>query len=139
MIRPIVTSPLMLRAPGEDADPTDALDAQVGQDLLDTLEAHRHECVGMAANMIGVRKRIIVAVEGTRSLLMYNPEVLEGTGAYETEEGCLSLPGTRACTRFRIIRVRYLDEHGHERTRSFSGYMAQIIQHEVDHLAGILI
>lgn len=114
MIRPIVTSPLMLRAPGEDADPTDALDAQVGQDLLDTLEAHRHECVGMAANMIGVRKRIIVAVEGTQSLLMYNPEVLEGTGAYETEEGCLSLPGTRPCTRFRTIRVRYLDEHGHE-------------------------
>lgn len=139
MIRPIVTSPLTLRAPGEDADPTDASDAQVGQDLLDTLEAHRHECVGMAANMIGVRKRIIVAVEGTRSLLMYNPEVLEGTGAYETEEGYLSLPGTRACTRFRTIRVRYLDEHGHERTRSFSGYMAQIIQHEVDHTNGILI
>ena len=139
MIRPIVTSPLMLRAPGEDADPTNALDAQVGQDLLDTLEAHRHECVGMAANMIGVRKRIIVAAEGTRSLLMYNPEVLEGTGAYETEEGCLSLPGTRPCTRFRTIRVRYLDEHGHERTGSFSGYTAQIIQHEVDHTNGILI
>lgn len=117
----------------------DALDAQVGQDLLDTLEAHRHECVGMAANMIGVRKRIIVAVEGTRSLLMYNPEVLEGTDAYETEEGCLSLPGTRPCTRFRTIRVRYLDERGHERTGSFSGYMAQIIQHEVDHTNGILI
>jgi len=82
-----------------------------------------------------VRKRIIVAVEGTRSLLMYNPEVLEGTGAYETEEGCLSLPGTR----FRTIRVRYLDEHGHERTGSFSGYTAQIIQHEVDHTNGILI
>ena len=129
----------MLRASGEDADPTDALDAQVGQDLLDTLEAHRHECVGMAANMIGVRKRIIVAVEGTRSLLMYNPEVLEGTGAYKTEEGCLSLPGTRPCTRFRTIRVRYLDERGHERTGSFSGYMAQIIQHEVDHTNGILI
>ena len=132
VIRPIVTSPLMLRAPGEDADPTDALDARVGQDLLDTLAAHRHECVGMAANMIGVRKRIIVAVEGTRSLLMYNPEVLEGTGG-------LSLPGTRPCTRFRTIHVRYLDERGHERTGSFSGYMAQIIQHEVDHTNGILI
>lgn len=67
------------------------------------------------------------------------PEVLEGTGAYDTEEGCLSLPGTRPCTRFRTIRVRYLDERGHERTGSFSGYMAQIIQHEVDHTNGILI
>ena len=138
MQRPITTSIPLLSQPSEEAHNTEA-DLAVAQDLKDTLDAHRNGCVGMAANMIGVRKRIIVAVEGTRSLLMYNPEVLEGTGAYETEEGCLSLPGTRPCTRFRTIRVRYLDEHGHERTGSFSGYMAQIIQHEVDHTNGILI
>ena len=139
VIRPIVTSPLMLRAPGEDADPTDALDAQVGQDLLDTLEAHRHECVGMAANMIGVRKRIIVAVEGTRSLLMYNPEVLEGTGAYETEEGCLSLVGTRKTERWRSIRVQWQNEKLQNRAKTFTGFTAEIIQHEIDHCEGIII
>ena len=136
MVRPLMTDTVFL---AQKALPVDAGDIAVADDLLDTLKAHEDGCVGMAANMIGVRKRIIVAVEGTRSLLMYNPEVLEGTGAYETEEGCLSLPGTRPCTRFRTIRVRYLDERGHERTGSFSGYMAQIIQHEVDHTNGILI
>ena len=139
MIRPIVTSPLMLRAPGEDADPTDVLDAQVGQDLLDTLEAHRHECVGMAANMIGVRKRIIVAVEGTRSLLMYNPQILEQVNAYQTSEGCLSLTGERPCTRYRRIKVEYLDENFVHRIKNFSGYTAEIIQHEIDHCNGVVV
>ncbi len=139
MIRPIVTSQFMLRAPSEDADPADAQDAQTGQDLLDTLAAHEAECVGMAANMIGVRKRVIVVMDGTHALLMYNPEILEATGPYETQEGCLSLPGVRPCTRYRSIRVRYLDEGRHERTKRFSGYTAQIVQHEVDHTNGIVI
>lgn len=136
MIRPIVTSPIMLRMPSAPATPDDA---SVGRDLLDTLAAHSHECVGMAANMIGVQRRVIVVMDGTRTLLMYNPEILDGTGPYETEEGCLSLTGVRACRRFRSIRVRYLDEGWHERTRRFSGYTAQIIQHEVDHTNGIVI
>ena len=136
MIRPIVTSPMMLRMPSVDATPEDAA---TGQDLLDTLAAHTHECVGMAANMIGVRKRIIVVQDGPRARLMYNPVVLEHANEYETEEGCLSLPGTRPATRYRRIKVSYLDESFQPVTKSFTGYTAQIIQHEVDHCDGILI
>ena len=136
MIRPIVTSPMMLRMPSVDATPEDAA---TGQDLLDTLAAHAHECVGMAANMIGVRKRIIVVQDGPRARLMYNPVVLEHANEYETEEGCLSLPGTRPATRYRRIKVSYLDESFQPVTKSFTGYTAQIIQHEVDHCDGILI
>lgn len=136
MIRPIVTSPLLLRLPSEEATPEDA---PIGQDLLDTLAAHSHECVGMAANMIGARKRIVVVQDGDRQLLMYNPEVIEGTQEYRTEEGCLSLTGVRAATRFRRIKVRYLDDAFIPRTQSFTGYTAQIIQHEIDHCDGIVI
>lgn len=136
MIRPIVTSPMMLRMPSVDATPEDAA---TGQDLLDTLAAHTHECVGMAANMIGVRKRIIVVQDGPRAQLMYNPVVLERANEYETEEGCLSLPGTRPATRYRRIKVSYLDESFQPVTKTFTGYTAQIIQHEVDHCDGILI
>lgn len=136
MIRPIVTSPMMLRMPSVDATPEDAA---TGQDLLDTLAAHKHECVGMAANMIGVRKRIIVVQDGPRAQLMYNPVVLERANEYETEEGCLSLPGTRPATRYRRIKVSYLDESFQPVTKTFTGYTAQIIQHEVDHCDGILI
>lgn len=136
MIRPIVTSPIMLRMPSVDATPEDA---HVGQDLLDTLAAHAHECVGMAANMIGVRKRIIVVQDGSHALLMYNPVVLERTNEYQTEEGCLSLPGTRPTTRWRRIRVSYLDESFHPVTKTFADYTAQIIQHEIDHCNGVLI
>lgn len=136
MIRPIVTSPMMLRMPSVDATPEDAA---TGQDLLDTLAAHTHECVGMAANMIGVRKRIIVVQDGPRARLMYNPIVLERANEYETEEGCLSLPGTRPATRYRRIKVSYLDESFQPVTKTFTGYTAQIIQHEVDHCNGILI
>ena len=136
MIRPIVTSPLLLRLPSEEAMPEDA---PIGQDLLDTLAAHSHECVGMAANMIGVRKRIIVVQDGDRQLLMYNPEVIEGAQECRTEEGCLSLTGVRAATRFRRIKVRYLDDAFMPRTQSFTGYTAQIIQHEIDHCDGIVI
>lgn len=136
MIRPIVTSPMMLRMPSVDATPEDAA---TGKDLLDTLAAHTHECVGMAANMIGVRKRIIVVQDGPRARLMYNPIVLERANEYETEEGCLSLPGTRPATRYRRIKVSYLDESFQPVTKTFTGYTAQIIQHEVDHCDGILI
>lgn len=136
MIRPIVTSPMMLRMPSVDATPEDAA---TGQDLLDTLAVHTHECVGMAANMIGVRKRIIVVQDGPRAQLMYNPVVLERANEHETEEGCLSLPGTRPATRYRRIKVSYLDESFQPVTKTFTGYTAQIIQHEVDHCDGILI
>lgn len=136
MIRPIVTSPIMLRMPSVDASPEDAA---IGQDLLDTLAAHAHECVGMAANMIGQRKRIIVVQDGPHALLMYNPVILERTNEYQTEEGCLSLPGTRPATRWRRIRVSYLDESFRPVTKTFSGYTAQIIQHEIDHCNGVLI
>ena len=136
MIRPIVTSPIMLRMPSGDASPEDA---SIGQDLLDTLAAHAHECVGMAANMIGQRKRIIVVQDGPRATLMYNPVIVECANEYQTEEDCLSLPGTRPTTRYRRIKVSYLDESFQPVTSTFSGYTAQIIQHEVDHCNGVLI
>ena len=136
MIRPIVTSELMLRLPSE---PATTADAQVGQDLLDTLTAHADECVGMAANMIGVRKRVIVAMDGRTPLLMLNPTIEGRSGEYKTQEGCLSLPGQRPTTRWRSITVSYLDADFHPRKRLFQGYVAQIIQHEIDHCDGIVI
>lgn len=110
-----------------------------GQDLLDTLHEHEHECVGLAANMIGVRKRIICVKDGNRALLMYNPQILEQVNAYQTSEGCLSLVGERPCTRYRRIKVEYLDENFVHRIKNFSGYTAEIIQHEIDHCCGIVI
>lgn len=136
MIRPIVTSPMMLRMPSVDATRDDAA---IGQDLLDTLAAHAHECVGMAANMIGQRKRIIVVQDGSHARLMYNPTIVERANEYQTEEGCLSLPGARPATRYRRIRVSYLDKDFAPRTETFTGYTAQIIQHEIDHCGGVLI
>ena len=136
MIRPIVTSELMLRLPSE---PATTADAQVGQDLLDTLTAHADECVGMAANMIGVRKRVIVAMDGRTPLLMFNPTIEGRSGEYKTQEGCLSLPGQRPTTRWRSITVSYPDADFHPRKRLFQGYVAQIIQHEIDHCDGIVI
>ncbi len=136
MIRPIVTSPMMLRMPSADATPDDA---PIGQDLLDTLAAHRHECVGMAANMIGRRKRIIAVQDGDAARLMYNPEIVERANPYEAEEGCLSLPGVRPATRWRRIKLSYLDDRFAPRTETFTGYTAEIIQHEIDHCDGVLI
>ena len=136
MIRSIVKMPVLLSAPSVDATP---LDAAVGQDLLDTLAAHAHECVGLAANMIGVRKRIICVKDGNRTLLMYNPQILEQVNVYQTSEGCLSLIGERPCTRYRRIKVEYLDENFVHRIKNFSGYTAEIIQHEIDHCNGIVI
>ena len=136
MIRPIVKMPVLLSAPSVDATP---LDAAVGQDLLDTLAVHAHECVGLAANMIGVRKRIIVAACAGGAVLMYNPEIIEASGEYQTEESCLSLEGTRPCTRFKRIKVAYLDASFAPCEKSFSGVEAQIVQHEIDHCHGVVI
>lgn len=117
MIKPIMKSEFFLRLPSEDAGPEDAA---TGQDLLDTLHEHEHECVGLAANMIGVRKRIICVKDGSRALLMYNPQILEQVNAYQTSEGCLSLVGERPCTRYRRIKVEYLDENFVHRIKNFS-------------------
>ena len=136
MIRSIGKMPVLLSAPSVDATP---LDAAVGQDLLDTLVAHAHECVGLAANMIGVRKRIIVAACAGGAVLMYNPEIIEASGEYQTEESCLSLEGTRPCTRFKRIKVAYLDASFAPCEKSFSGFEAQIVQHEIDHCNGVVI
>lgn len=136
MIRPIVKMTLLLSTPSVDATP---LDAAVGQDLLDTLAAHAHECVGLAANMIGVRKRIIVASCASGAVLMYNPEIIEASGEYQTEESCLSLEGVRPCARYKRIKVVYLDASFAPCEKSFSGFEAQIIQHEIDHCNGVVI
>lgn len=136
MIRPIVKMPVLLSTPSVDATP---LDAAVGQDLLDTLAAHAHECVGLAANMIGVRKRIIVASCASGVVLMYNPEIIEASGEYQTEESCLSLEGVRPCARYKRIKVAYLDASFAPCEKSFSGFEAQIIQHEIDHCHGVVI
>ena len=136
MIRSIVKMPVLLSVPSVDATP---LDSAVGQDLLDTLAAHAHECVGLAANMIGVRKRIIVFDDNGTAKLMFNPEIVHASSEYSTEEGCLSLVGQRPCRRYRKIRVSYQDESFKTCQKSFSGFTAQIIQHEIDHCEGIII
>lgn len=136
MVCNIVTSPIMLRMPSVPATPEDIA---IGRDLADTLAAHSHECVGLAANMIGKRKCVIAVTDGPRTLVMFNPRIIERHDEYQTEEACLSLEGTRPCTRYRSIRVTYLDDSWHEHTRSFSGFVAQIIQHECDHCEGIVI
>ena len=114
-------------------------DLQVAQDLMDTLAAHREGCVGMAANMIGVRKRIIIFDNDGTDMIMFNPVILKAEGQYETEEGCLSLSGTRKTKRFQKIKVQYQNAAFQTRIKTFSGWTAQIIQHEVDHCNGVLI
>ena len=136
MIRPIMKSTLILSRPSA---PATAQDASVAQDLLDTFAANRQGCVGMAANMIGILKRIIVVDYEGEALLMYNPVIESSSNPYETEEGCLSLEGLRPATRYRNITVLYEDENFSPRKRSFSGYTAQIIQHEIDHCDGVVI
>ena len=136
MIKPIMKSQVILSQPCEAAG---IADLPVANDLLDTLAAHRATCVGMAANMIGVRKRIIAFADGDKLRVMLNPEIISSAGPYETQEGCLSLTGKRPATRFKRIKVSYLDQELHPRTESFTGFTAQIIQHEVDHCNGIVI
>lgn len=114
-------------------------DIPTAADLLDTLRAHRDGCVGMAANMIGKAKRIIVFDNEGTYMTMFNPEIVKCSGPYEAEEGCLSLPGTRKTTRYRRIKVRYQNREFQTRLKTFTGWTAQIIQHEIDHCNGILI
>lgn len=136
MIKPIMRDAFFLNQKSEEAT---KVDLPIATDLEDTLKANREHCVGMAANMIGYRKRIIIVATGLADLVMINPVITEKSEPYETEEGCLSLPGVRKTTRFNKITVRYLDKKFAEHTQSFSGYIAQIIQHECDHLEGVLI
>ena len=133
--------PIFLAGKSEDATKEDL---QVARDLLDTLMAHREECVGMAANMIGVRKRIIAFLDESGRApaytVMLNPEILKKDGVYDTEEGCLSLlGGPRKCKRYQSIKVRYQTAELQTRIKTYIGWTAQIIQHEVDHCNGILI
>ena len=136
MIRPIMHDPLFL---AQKSDPATESDRAIITDLLDTLRANLDHCVGMAANMIGQKKRIIVFCSGPLQMIMVNPQIIEKTGEYETEEGCLSLAGVRKTKRWRKITVTYQDQAFRSRTGSFEGFTAQIIQHEIDHCGGVLI
>ncbi|SCY72354.1 peptide deformylase [Lachnospiraceae bacterium XBB2008] len=136
MVKPIMRDVFFLGQKSEKAT-TDDMD--VATDLQDTLRANKDRCVGMAANMIGVRKRIIIVDMGFVSVVMFNPVILKKDGPYETEEGCLSLDGTRKTTRYRNIELEYTDTVGTRRKQKYSGQIAQIIQHECDHLEGIII
>ena len=136
MVRSIMKDIFFLNQKSELATKADA---QVIQDLLDTLKANKEGCVGMAANMIGVKKRIIVISMGDMNVPMINPMIVNKSGQYETEEGCLSLIGVRKTNRFKDIEVEYLDSRFKKRRGKYSGWIAQIIQHEVDHCDGIII
>lgn len=136
MVCPICKDMFFLSRKSEPAVPADL---PIGKNLADTLEAHREGCVGMAANMIGAAKRIIVFYSAGIPVVMYNPEIIKSSGPYEAEEGCLSLEGTRKTTRYRSIKVRYQNESFQTRLKTFTDWEAQIIQHEVDHCNGILI
>ena len=136
MIRQIVHDPLFLAVKSDQA--TEA-DRPVITDMLDTLRANLDRCVGMAANMIGVRKRIIVFCSGPLQMIMINPQITAKSGEYEAEEGCLSLEGTRKTKRYRKITVRYQDQLFRQRVGTFEGFTAQIILHEIDHCDGVLI
>lgn len=136
MVRPIMKDPIFLSRKSESAT---AADVEIARDLLETLIFHKEGCVGMAANMIGITKRIIVFDCGGEYMVMFNPEILKASGEYEAEEGCLSLPGSRKARRYQKIKVRYQNEAMQVRLKTFEGWTAQIIQHEIDHLNGILI
>ena len=136
MIRNICTDRFFLMQPSE---PATAADLPVAQDLRDTLAAYRQGCVGMAANMIGVAKRIIAVEAEDGYLVLFNPVILKKSGPYNTEEGCLSLEGVRPTKRWKSINVQYETADGKPRIRTFTGWTAQIIQHEIDHCDGILI
>ena len=137
MVRELVHDPFLL---ARKSTPASREDLEIARDLMDTLLHHREGCVGMAANMIGVTKRIIVFQDGDSYALMLNPEILKAEGPYDTEEGCLSLlGGPRKCRRYRKIKVRWQTENFQTRVKNFEDWTAQIIQHEVDHCNGILI
>ena len=141
MVKELMHDPIFLAGMSEFATKEDR---QVAQDLLDTLMAHRESCVGMAANMIGVRKRIIAFFDESGQAPMYtvmlNPQIVAKSGIYETEEGCLSLlAGPRKCKRYKTIKVQFQTLEMKIHTKNFSGWTAQIIHHEIDHCNGVLI
>ena len=136
MIREIMRDEAFLKIPSE---PATAADIAVADDLIDTLRANSERCVGMAANMIGVRTRVIVFENGGKISEMFNPEIIRRDGFYEAEEGCLSLDGVRRTKRYKSIKVRWQTRDFKPRIQTFAGFAAQIIQHEINHLNGVLI
>ncbi len=136
MVKPIVHDMFFLR---QKSEPATRADKQVIQDLVDTLQAHADHCSGLAANMIGVKKQIIVFASGVMPQVMVNPVIVGRAGPFETEERCLSLEGARKTTRYRTIEVEYLDQKFRKQKRIFHDWTAQTIQHEIDHCNGILI
>ena len=136
MVKSIVRDIFFL---GQKSEESTKEDIQVAKDLQDTLAAHRAGCVGMAANMIGYKKRTIIVSMGIIDLVMNNPVLISKSGAYEAEEGCLSLDGTRKTTRYKDIEVEYEDINFRKQKQKFSGFAAQIVQHEMDHLGGRII
>lgn len=136
MVRGIMKDVAFLSQKAEPATPEDL---PIAADLLETLQAHQAGCVGMAANMIGVNKRIIAFDNEGKYMLMFNPEIIKRSEPYEAEEGCLSLTGTRRTKRWNSIKVQYQNEKFQTRCKTFTGWTAQIIQHEIDHCEGIII
>lgn len=136
MVQKIVRDVFFL---SQKSEPAVKQDFPVAQDLQDTLRANQDRCVGMAANMIGVRKRVIIVNMGFMNVVMYNPEIVHMDTPYQTEEGCLSFEGSRKTTRYQNIEVDYYDAGWKKQRRKYSGWTAQIIQHEIDHLEGIII
>ena len=136
MVKPIMRDLFFLRQRAEKATKGDR---QTAIDLLDTLKAHEDGCVGMAANMIGVNKAIIAVNMGFMNVAMFNPRIVKKSGSYQTEEGCLSLIGVRPCTRYQEIELEYQDMNWKKQRQKYTGWIAQIIQHEVDHCNGIII
>ena len=137
MVRELIHDPIFL---ARKSTPATAEDLEVAQDLLETLTSHKEGCVGMAANMIGVTKRIIVFDNEGEYMTMLNPVILKASDLYETEEGCLSLlGGPRKCKRYKKIKVQYQNLQLQTRIKTFTGWTAQIIQHEIDHCNGVLI
>lgn len=136
MVKQIVRDIFFL---GQPSEPATQADLSVGRDLLDTLQANRETCVGMAANMIGVKKNIIIVNMGLIDVVMFNPVIISRRGRYETEEGCLSLEGVRKTTRYQEIEVEYYDSSWKKQRQKLSGWTAQIAQHEIDHLSGKII
>ena len=137
MVKELMHDPIFLGGKSEVAT---RKDLQTTQDLLDTLTAHKDSCVGMAANMIGVKKRIIAFDNEGKYMVMFNPEIIKKSGPYDAEESCLSLlGGPRKCKRYQSIKVQWQTEKFETRIKTFTGWTAQIIQHEIDHCNGVLI
>ena len=137
MVKAVMHDPILL---GQKSEPATRDDLQVAQDLLDTLVANKDACVGMAANMMGVCKRIIVFDNEGTYMTMFNPEIIKSSGPYDAEESCLSLlGGPRPCKRYQTIKVQWQNEQFQTRIKTFTGWTAQIIQHEIDHCNGILV